>query len=139
MGLSAFLQEKALKIEGISYVASKRFVEDGKPLAWKLRVLANTQFDSIVQGARKRVVDPKTQAVSVITDATKLRDDLLVACVEYPNLADSELQNSYDAIGELDLVKKMLSPGELTDLASAIQQANGFDVGMADMVEEVKN
>lgn len=141
MSLKAFLKENAIKIESASYAASKRFVDDqGNSVNWKLRILSNTEFDKILLNAQKKVADPGNPRNRVtVVDNTKLRDDLLVACVEYPNLADLELQNSYGAIGELELIKKMLTPGELTDLVTAIQQANGFEVGMEDRVQEAKN
>ena len=37
------------------------------------------------------------------------------------------------------LLKTMLKPGEYQDLLKKVQEINGFDTGMDELVEEAKN
>ena len=64
---------------------------------------------------------------------------LAIACTSFPDLNDKELQDSYDVMGAEDLLNKMLLPGEFTDYMDAVQEINGFDFSMDDVVEEAKN
>lgn len=139
--LKAFLAENAIKADTVAYEASKRFVgEDKKPMLWELEALDSDNYDKLLARCKTKSPDPSNPRQSLITaDPTKVRDALLVACVKFPNLADTELQNSYNVVGELEVLKKMLSPGELTDLFLTIQQLHGFEVGMGEKIEQAKN
>lgn len=141
MSLTAFLKENAIQVQSVSYVASERFLdEEKKPMEWKIRVLDSAEFDKHLKASTKRVADPASpKKMIVVTDDEKLESDLLRTCIEYPNLADAELQNSYGVVGEIELLRKMLTAGEFASLASATMQACGFEVGMKDRIEEAKN
>lgn len=140
MSLTAFFKESAVKVESVEYEVSKRFKdENGQPIKWRLRVLDMVEYDKITQGAKTRTLSNATGEKTMNVDGFKLRNDLVLACVEYPNLADSQLQDSYSAVGEIDLLKKMLTPGEFTGLIEAVQQAQGFELGMKEAIEEAKN
>ena len=60
-------------------------------------------------------------------------------CVVFPNLNDKDLQDSYGVMGAEKLLKEMLKPGEYQDLIKKIQEVNGFNVSMDELVEEAKN
>ena len=64
---------------------------------------------------------------------------MTLAMVVYPDLNDEALQTSYGAIGAEDLLKKMLTPGELADLYLVANEVNDFKVGMNDKIKEAKN
>ena len=64
---------------------------------------------------------------------------LAVKCTVYPNLYDKELQDTYSAMGAEELLKVMLTSGEYSNYLEKIQEINGFDTTMEDLVEEVKN
>lgn len=138
--LKAFMREELLQREPVKYVASKRMKDDdGKPIEWELRVLTNDEVEEIVDRNTKRVPVKGTRDFKKETDTEAVFLDVAVAAVTYPNLNDSELQEFYGAAGAEHLLKKLLTPGELTDLLLAAQQACGYDIGMGDKVKTVKN
>ena len=65
--------------------------------------------------------------------------DMALKSIVYPNLDDAELQDSWGTIGAEDTLKAMLTPGELTDLYSAVAQVCDFEAGMDDKIKRVKN
>ena len=56
-----------------------------------------------------------------------------------PNLNDKELQDSYHVMGADTLLKAMLTAGEYANYLERVQEVNGFDVPMEELVEDVKN
>jgi hypothetical protein len=62
-----------------------------------------------------------------------------VASVAFPDLKNDELQRSYAVMGAESLLQKMLFPGEYAKLLQKVQELNGFDQSMEDLVETVKN
>lgn len=137
--LKAFLSENAIPAEEVAYVASKRFVgADRKPIAWKLRILTSEESDNLLNKSKHKEFVPGTREVKVVTNNDEFLTKLICASVTFPNLNDAALQDSYQAIGAEDLIHKMLTPGEYADLASAVQEANGFEVGMKDKIERAK-
>lgn len=137
-----FMMDSALPIEAetVGYTASKRFRgADGKPIEWRLRAITTEQDEALRQGAKKRTLIPGTREAKTEIDYDTYISTMVCACVVHPNLNDAELQTSYGAVGAADLLRKMLTPGEYSDLALAVQQNNGFDAGMADKIKRVKN
>lgn len=138
--LKAFLAENAIKPAEVAYAASPRFLnKDRKAAEWKLRVMTSEECDNILRECKKKEFVPGTREVKITTDQEKFVTELTTACVTHPNLNNAELQNSYGAVGAADLIHKMLTPGEFSDLANTVQQANGFDVGMKDKIKRAKN
>lgn len=138
----AFMADSALPIEAetVGYIASKRFPgENGEPVEWRIRAITTEQEEKIRQSAKKRRQIPGTRETKTEIDYDAYISAMICACVVYPNLNDAELQTSYGAVGAADLLRKMLTPGEYADLALAVQQNNGFDAGMADKIQKVKN
>lgn len=138
MSLNAFLKQNALQVENVKYVASNRFVEDGKPVEWEIKAVTPKEDEEIRKSCTKKVQIRKGQYQSE-TDVDKYVGKLAVACVVFPNLNDAELQNSYGVMGADDLLKTMLLPGEYTDLLQKVQEVCGFDISQGDLVDEVKN
>lgn len=138
--LSAFLAQNALKVENEKYVASKRFLEDGKPVEWELCGITNEEDEALRKSSTKRKPVPgKRNMYAPETDYPEYLAKLVVKCTVFPNLNDAEVQNSYGVMGAEALVKKMLTPGEYNDLASKVQEINGFDVPLDEAVDEAKN
>ena len=139
--LVAFLAENAIKAENIKYVASRRFIgADKQPIEWEIRVLTSEEDEAIKRTCKKKVFTPGTRDVKIELDSDKYAEELICACVVYPNLHDAALQDSYGVVGAAQLIRKMLTPGEYTDLYLMVSQANGFDVGMDDAkISQAKN
>ncbi|CUH95876.1 hypothetical protein P22_1962 [Propionispora sp. 2/2-37] len=139
--LVAFLAENAIKAENIKYVASKRFRDANKnSIEWEIRVLTSEEDEAIKKTCKRKVFVPGTRDAKIEFDNEKYAEELIVACVVYPNLNDAALQDSYGVVGAVQLIHKMLTPGEYTDLYLMVSQANGFEVGMDDKkIKQAKN
>lgn len=59
----------------------------------------------------------------------------LLAGVVEPNLKDKELLAKYGALTPAELVKKLLLPGEITDMSREVEKLSGYRVST---IEEIK-
>ena len=135
-----FMAGNALNDETIDYVASKRFVNKGKPVAWKIKAITSDEDEVIRKECTKRVpIAGKRGQYNQETDTDKYTARMCVACIVYPNLNDAELQDSYGVKSGEALLKKMLLPGEFTELKAKVMEVNGYDMSMEDLVDEAKN
>ena len=73
------------------------------------------------------------------TDYNQYLGKLASKCTVFPNLNDKELQDSYHVMGADTLLKAMLTAGEYANYLEKVQEVNGFDVPMEELVEDVKN
>lgn len=139
--LSAFLSQNAIKVENEKYVASKRFVDEkDDPVEWEICAITSTEDEALRKSCTKRMPVPgKRNMYTPETDYSTYLGKLAARCTVYPNLDDAELQNSYGVMGSDALLKTMLSPGEYTDYINKVQEVNGFEVPLDEMVDEVKN
>lgn len=138
--LKAFLAENAIKAEVEEYVASERFVDaDRKPIPWRIQPLTAERCTQLLNSCKKKEFVPGSREVTIRTDSDKFVQTLVTECVVFPNLNDAELQDSYGCTNAGELVKKMLTPGEFTDLANTVQEVNGYEVGMKDKIQRAKN
>ena len=88
----------------------------------------------------KRVPVPGKRGMYIPeTDYSLYVGKLAAVCTVYPDLNNKELQDSYHVMGSDALLKKMLTPGEYNEYLSKVQEANGFDIDMGELVEEAKN
>ncbi len=60
---------------------------------------------------------------------------ILLAGIVEPNLKSSELMARYSAPTPAEMIKKMLLPGEITDISRAIERLSGY---RTDTIEEIK-
>lgn len=139
--LSAFLSQNAVKDENIKYVASKRFIdEEGNPMQWEICCITSEEDELIRKACTRKVQVPgKRNQFTQETDYNKYLGKLAARCTVFPNLSDAELQNSYGVMGDDVLLKKMLKPGEYADYLAKVQEVNGFDATMEELVDEAKN
>lgn len=137
---SIFMQGNATKGASMDYVASKRFVQDGKPVAWKLQAVDSDLDELIRKECTKKVpIQGKRGQYTQETDTDKYIGKLCVACTVYPDLKNATLQDSYGVKTPDALLKKMLLPGEYTEFKTQIMALNGYDVSMEELVDEAKN
>lgn len=139
--LSYFLAENVQKEEVVKYTASKRFKnEKGIEIEWELGCITSDEDERLRKSCTKKVQVPgKKNMFTPETDFDKYLGLLAVQCVKYPDLNNVEIQNSYGVMGADFLLKTMLKPGEYQDLLKKVQEINGFDTGMEELVEEAKN
>lgn len=135
------MAQNAIKDENIKYIASKRFVDKSKkPMQWEIQAITGSEDEAIRKECTRRVPVPgKKGQYTQETDYNKYLGKLAVTCTVFPNLNDIELQNSYHVMGADVLLKTMLKPGEYADYLTKIQEVNGFEVTMDELVEEAKN
>lgn len=139
--LSAFLAGNAVSEENVKYPASKRFVDgNGEPMMWELQAIETEEDEDIRNKFTKSVLVPGTKNQYMQKfDANGYLAVVAARCTVFPNLNDSELQDSYKVMGADKLLKKMLNkPGEYQDYLKKVQEVNGF-IPLSDMVEEAKN
>lgn len=134
-----FMAENAIKAKNKEYVASTRFVSDGEPVPWELKVVSNEAVEKIQKNCRRKEFNRKSGSNEYITDGEALNAQLVCASVVYPNLDDSELQTSYGVVGAEALVKAMLTPGEYADLVTAVCDVCGYQTDINDKIKEAKN
>ena len=138
--LSVFLSQNAVQDENVKYAASKRFVEKDKPVEWELKSITSDEDEALRNSCTKRGQVPgKKGQYTLDTDYEKYLGLLSAKCIVFPNLNDAELQNSYGVMGADALLKAMLKPGEYQDLLKKVQEVNGFDIGLDELVDEAKN
>lgn len=137
--LLAFMAENAEQTETIEYVASKRFKQDNEPIKWRIKPITSTKDAELRKSCTKRVpVNGKRGQFTKDTDFDEYLAKIAVACTEYPNLNDANLQDSYKVMGAENLLRTMLLPGEYADYLAKVQEVCGFDT-MDELVEEAKN
>ena len=137
---SAFMAGNAIKDETVKYVASKRFVENGKPVDWEIKAIDSDMDEALRKECTKRVpIVGKRGQYNQETDTDKYLAKMCVACTVYPNLNDAELQDSYGVKSADALLKKMLLPVVYAEYKAKIMEVNGYDMSMEDLVDEAKN
>ena len=137
---SIFMAGNADKSETVKYVASKRFVKDGKPVEWEIKAIDSDLDEAIRKECTKRVpIVGKRGQFNQETDTDKYIAKMCVACTVYPDLNAAELQDSYGVKSGDALLKKMLLPGEYTEYKSKVMEVNGYDMSMEELVDDAKN
>lgn len=137
--LSAFLNP--VKEENVKYIASKRFLdEEGKPIRWEIKPITSTGDEALRKKHTRTVqVTGKHGQYTQEFDVNSYLAALAAACTVYPNLNDSALQDGYEVIGAELLLKTMLKPGEFAQYSAKVQEVNGYDTDMNELVDEAKN
>lgn len=138
--LAAFLAENALMEKPEKVVVSKRFMQEGKPVEWEIRCISSKEDEEIRKECTRQVTVPgKKRQYMPQTDLDLYTGKLAAACVVYPDLTSAQLQDSYHVMGAEALLKRMLLPGEYADLILAVQEINGYNKDMQELVDEAKN
>ncbi|EHQ92093.1 phage tail assembly chaperone [Desulfosporosinus youngiae] len=137
--LQAFFAQNVQSDVTEEVIVSERFKgPDGKPIPWKIHNITETENEEYRKAATKRVKG-KNGSQQVETDQNAYLIKILVASVVFPDLKNAELQKSYGVMGAEDLLRKMLFPGEYATLVQKVQELNGFDQSLGDLMDEVKN
>lgn len=137
--LQAFFAQNAGSDFSKEVVVSERFKgQDGKPIAWKIHSITEAENEAYRKAATRKVKGKNGSQQSEIDQNIYLAK-IIVASVSFPDLKNAELQKSYNVIGAEELLRKMLFPGEYATLVQQVQELNGFDQSMEDLMDEVKN
>lgn len=136
--LSVFFAQNATAGATEDFIVSERFQENGAPVAWKLRSMTEEENEECRKAATRRV-KAKGGAMVPETNPEEYLARLAAASIVFPDLKNAELQRSYGVLGAEVLLRKMLLPGEYAALVQKVQELNGFDKDMNELVDEVKN
>ena len=136
MNLSAFLNP--IEKENKKVVVSDRFVENGKPVEWEIKTIAEEKEEAIRKSCTIKKKG-KNGAMEKELDENLFNAKMAVESIVYPDLQNAELQDHYNALGAEDLLKKMLTSGEYWSFVLFIQEFNGYGKTLDDMVDEAKN
>lgn len=136
---NAFFSQNVVMEKTEAFVVSNRFIDpNGQPIPWKLRTLSESENEEIRKSATQMVKGKGGQRFQETKPEVYLVK-VAAASVVYPDLKNAELQKSYGVIGAEDLLKKMLLAGEYAALVRKVEELNGFDSDINELVEEVKN
>lgn len=137
--LSIFYAQNAMLETTLEIAVSPRFKDkQGKHALWTLRSITEAENEELRKAATKRVKGKNGNYLPEL-DHNEYMVRMLVASVVFPDLKNAELQKSYGVLGAESLVRKMLLPGEYSDLLEKVTEINGYDRSMQDLVDEVKN
>lgn len=137
--LQAFFAQNTTSEITEEVIVSERFKdENGKPIPWKVRAITEAENEQLRKAATQYVKGPGGRRVAEIQPEVYMAK-VVVASVVFPDLKDAELQKSYGVLGAEDLLKRMLLSGEYARLVQAVQEINGFEKDINELVEEVKN
>lgn len=140
--LSVFLKGNKVVRQNYKYVASQAFKdENGNPVEWELRPITTKERERIEMACTTEVPVPgKPYITKPKTDYNKFMNMIIAAAVVYPNLNDTELQDSYGVMGAEELVTEMLDDyNEHLNLFKYITDVNGLSEGLQEKVDKVKN
>lgn len=138
MSLKAFLAQNAAQPKNKEVIIGNRFIEDGKPVPFIIKAISEDTNGKIRNDSTISNTFKGKQTTKL--DTNKYLGKLVAASVVSPDLKDAELQGSYGVIGEDNLIRTMLLPGEFANLLEAVQALNGFDAEKFDEIKtEAKN
>nr|PZN50821.1 MAG: phage portal protein [Bacteroidota bacterium] len=137
--LKAFFAQNAKTEIVDEVIVSDRFKDEhGKPIPWKVRAITEAENEQLRKASTQFVKGPGGRRTAEIQPDVYMAK-VVVASVVFPDLKNAELQKSYGVIGAEDLLKKMLLSGEYARLVQAVQEINGFDKDINELMDEVKN
>lgn len=141
-GFAQFMKSNKKKRENVFYPATKSLQdENGKALLWEVKPLSSRENEYIREQCMEEVpVVGKPNMFRTKFNTSRYLAKLICASVVNPDLNDAELQDSYGANNETELLYEMIdSPGEYQKFAEFIQSSNGFDTSLQDKINEAKN
>lgn len=137
--LSLFFAQNTAAEATEQFVVSERFKDkEGQPVSWQLRSMTEAENEECRKSATRKVKG-KNGSYTAETNTDEYLAKLVVSSIHYPNLKDAELQKSYSVLGAENLLRKMLRPGEYASLVQRVQDINGFNQGLNELADEVKN
>ena len=115
--------------------------ENGKPLEWEFRHIPSKENEDLRDECTIEVqVKGKQNLFRPRLNTSKYLSKMIVASTVFPDLYDSELQDSYGVKTPQDLIFAMIDDsGEYQELCAWIQEFQGFTKTLEDKVDEAKN
>lgn len=139
---SRFMKANKVVKSNEKYVATKSLTdENGKPLQWEFRHITAKENEDLREKCTVDVqVKGKINMFRPKLNTSQYLTEMITASTVYPDLYDSELQDSYGVKTPEDLLFAMVDdPGEYQDLCVFIQEFQGFTETLNEKVDEAKN
>ncbi len=136
-----FMKENKKKKQNEKYAPTVSLVdENGEPLEWEFKHISSKENEELREECTTEVpVTGKFGMYRNKTNGAAYVRKLITASVVYPELDNSELQESYGVMGAEDLLMEMVDdPGEYAELAEFVQKMQGFKT-LQEEVDEAKN
>lgn len=140
-GLTDFLKGNVREVKNEEVIVSKRFGPENNPTKWIIRQLTAKENKNLRRKYTKKIKD-KLGRITEEFDSEKYQEDYMVRSIVFPDLSDAELQKSWGALGEYDLLEKMLTADELANLQikiSGFVEEEIVEDSLENQIEEVKN
>ncbi len=114
--------------------------ESGAPLMWTIRPLSTKECSSIREECTEDIpVRGKSNVYRQRLNTEKYIAKTLCACIEYPNLYDKALQDSYGVLTPEELLVAMVDdPDEYNAFVSYIQENSSMACDINDEVKTAK-
>ena len=132
--LQDFLMKNGVQTEVQTEVHIRPF-----PAPFIIKSITEAENKVLRKSCEKTTFNKKTRQKETNVDHDLYYTRLLVACCVDPNFKDAELQEKFGVMGAEALVDKVLNPGQFAELFQKVQEINGFDTDINDLVEEAKN
>lgn len=140
--MKLFLKQNKVVKKNKKVAVSDSFLdENGNPIEWELRHISSKENDKFqTKNMIETPVKGKPGVTTLKLNTAGYINDLLCAAIVFPDLNDSELQDSYGVMGAEDLLDELLdNPGEKAALVAFVNQMNNLDKTLQEKVDEVKN
>lgn len=138
--LKLFLKENKKKEENTKHIVTKSICDDkGEPVKWEFKHISTKEDEEIRSKCMTDVpVTGKPNVYRTKFDSASYLLKLLCKSIVYPELQNSELQDSYGVKTPEDLLCEIVdNPGEYQELCTWIQKFQGF-VPLQDKIDTAK-
>lgn len=125
--MSAFLKQNVVDNDKKYVVVSDRFLDkNGDPIQWEIKLITADDDRKIEKHCTTEKRDRRTGTITQIRDDNEYVASIAAWAVVYPDLKNRDVQKSWGADSPVDLLRKMLSSGELLKLSKAVLKLSGL-------------
>lgn len=139
---SRFMKANKVMRENEKYAPTTSLTDEkGNPLQWEFRPLTSKENDALRDECTIDVpVTGKPNLFRPKTNTSKYVAKMIVAATVYPDLRDSELQDSYGVKSPEELLYALVDDaGEYQQFTLWMQKYQGFIKSLDDKVADAKN
>ena len=139
---SSFMKSNKIVKPNEKYVPTTTLTdENGNPLQWEFKHISSRQNDELREECTVEVqITGKPNLFRPKVNTSKYMAKMIVAATVYPDLYDSELQDSYGVKTPEDLLYAMVDDaGEYQNFTVWMQKFQGFTKTLDEKVNDAKN
>lgn len=139
---TAFMKQNKVQKQNEKYAPTTSLVDEkGNPLKWEFKHITSKENEQLRDACTTEVqVTGKPNVYRPKTDTAKYIAKMIVSATVFPDLYDSELQDSYGVKTPEELLYAMVDDaGEYQEFTLWMQRFQGFTKSLEDKVDEAKN